>query len=332
MFRISVFPSYLNPSPLLALLVAVAVPGAAVLVTLLALRGVVIEPLGVVRTARPARRRLWWRLLLPLAGAGMLFPMIGQGRENGDFNQYLVTGGVVCLLVGVTALLPWIVETVVARLGSGSVSWQLAVRRLQLSSERGGRMVNGIASGRGRRDRAADAVRRGGGRLHQGHRLRRDQGPDAGAVPTGVELGAAATKLERTEGVRKVHALSEGYLYDAPPQKEPQNGAPLTIGDCATLREVAKLPDCRDGDAFTLRGDDYDDGTAALNKPGRKLYLETPEGPGETEAVAWTLPEGVKQGRPDRRPDRQPAQRLPDDPGRDARSHGGGGSEGSCIW
>ncbi len=52
-FRISVFPSDLNPSPLLALLVAVAVPAAAVLVTLIALRGVVIEPLGVVRTARP---------------------------------------------------------------------------------------------------------------------------------------------------------------------------------------------------------------------------------------------------------------------------------------
>ncbi len=50
-------PQRPNPSPLLALLVAVAVPAAAVLVTLIALRGVVIEPLGVVRTARPARRR-----------------------------------------------------------------------------------------------------------------------------------------------------------------------------------------------------------------------------------------------------------------------------------
>ncbi|KOV28981.1 ABC transporter permease [Streptomyces sp. XY152] len=297
-FRISVFPSYLNPSPLLALLVAVAVPGAAVLVTLLALRGVVIEPLGVVRTARPARRRLWWRLLLPLAGAGMLFPMIGQGRENGDFNQYLVTGGVVCLLVGVTALLPWIVETVVARLGSGSVSWQLAVRRLQLSSGAAARMVNGIAVAVA----GAIALQMLFAGVEDDYTKATDYDVTRAQmqvrVPTGVELGAAATKLERTEGVRKVHALSEGYLYDAPPQKEPQNGAPLTIGDCATLREVAKLPDCRDGDAFTLRSDDYGDGTAALNKPGRKLYLETPEGPGETEAVAWTLPEGVKQADP----------------------------------
>ncbi|MFE0517202.1 FtsX-like permease family protein, partial [Streptomyces sp. NPDC058964] len=144
-FRISVFPSYLNPSPLLALLVAMAVPAAAVLVTLFALRGVVIEPLGVVRAGRPPRRRLWWRLLLPLAGLAMLYPMIGDGRDNGDFNQHLVTGGVVLLLVGVTALLPWIVEAVVARLGAGGVAWQLAVRRLQLSSGTAARMVNGIA-------------------------------------------------------------------------------------------------------------------------------------------------------------------------------------------
>jgi hypothetical protein len=115
-FRISVFPSDLNPTPGLVVLVALAVPSAAVAVTLLALRGVVIEPLGVVRTARPSRRRLWWRLLLPLGGLAMLYPMIGQGRSNGNFNQYLVIGGVLLLLVGITALLPWVVEAVVARL------------------------------------------------------------------------------------------------------------------------------------------------------------------------------------------------------------------------
>lgn len=60
----SVFPGDLDPAPWLAVLVALAVPAAAVAVTLFALRGVVIEPLGVVRTARPSRRRIWWRLLL----------------------------------------------------------------------------------------------------------------------------------------------------------------------------------------------------------------------------------------------------------------------------
>lgn len=294
-FGVSVFPSYLNPSPLLALLVAVAVPAAAVLVTLLALRGVVIEPLGVVRTARPARRRLWWRLLLPLAGVGLLTPMIGQGRENGTFNQYLVTGGVVCLLVGVTALLPWFVEAVVSRLGAGSLSWQLAVRRLQLNSGAAARMVNGIAVAvagaialqmlfAGVEDDYTEAT---------GYDVSRAQMQVR--VPAGVELPAAAAELERTEGVRQVHALSEGYLYDAPPPKETMLGASLTVGDCATLREVAELPSCRDGDAFVLSGGDYDEDTAALNEPGRKLYLEAGEDPGRPEALSWTLPEEVKR-------------------------------------
>src|SRR5438093_12575143 len=71
--------------------------------------------------------------------------MVGQGRGNGNFNQWMVIGGTVLLLVGVTALLPWAVEAAVNRLDAGSVSWQLAVRRLQLSSGSAARMVNGIA-------------------------------------------------------------------------------------------------------------------------------------------------------------------------------------------
>ncbi|GAA2287310.1 ABC transporter permease [Streptomyces atrovirens] len=294
-FHISVFPSYLNPSPLLALLVAVAVPGAAVLVTLLALRGVVIEPLGVVRTARPARRRLWWRLLLPLAGIGMLFPMLGQGRENGEFNQYLVTGGVICLLVGVTALLPWIVETVVSRLGPGGVSWQLAVRRLQLSSGAAARMVNGIAVA------VAGAIALQ--MLFAG--VEGDYTEETGydmslaqmqvRVPEGTELAAATAKFEETKGVRKVYPLSEGYFGDRPWNKDPQRTAQLTIGDCATLREVAKLPSCADGDVFTVRGGEYDTDTPSLSRPGQKLYLEKPVGVSSREDAVWTLPEGLKR-------------------------------------
>jgi hypothetical protein len=63
----------------------------------------------------------------------MLHPMIGKDRYGKDFNQYQVTGRVL-LLLGETALLPWVVETVVNRLGSGGVAWQLAIRRLQRRS------------------------------------------------------------------------------------------------------------------------------------------------------------------------------------------------------
>ncbi|MFE3522768.1 FtsX-like permease family protein [Streptomyces sp. NPDC059161] len=66
------FTGDLRPAPWLALLVAVAVPALAVGVTLAAMRSVTVEPLGVVRGGRARRRRLWWRLPLPVAGGLLL--------------------------------------------------------------------------------------------------------------------------------------------------------------------------------------------------------------------------------------------------------------------
>ncbi|MEU1475567.1 FtsX-like permease family protein [Streptomyces sp. NPDC005760] len=303
-FGQSVFPSYLNPSVLLALLVAVAVPAAAVLVTLVALRGVVIEPLGVVRTAKPARRRLWWRLLLPLAGLGMLYPMVGQGRDGGDFNQYLVSGGVILLLVGVTALLPWIVEAVVARLGAGAVSWQLAVRRLQLSSGTAARMVNGIAVA------VAGAIALQ--MLFAGTEsdYTKDTGYDISraqmqvTVPKGKALAATAKELAATKGVRQVYAFDEGFVNDG--TGEDANWARVTVADCTSLREVAKLPSCRDGDVFVshvapsagesdTQRQNTDDESNVTARPGQKLWFDTSEAAEKQTSVVWTVPKAVKQ-------------------------------------
>ncbi|WML82308.1 FtsX-like permease family protein [Streptomyces sp. VNUA74] len=300
-FDISVFPSYLNPSPLLALLVAVAVPAAAVLVTLFALRGVVIEPLGVVRSGRPARRRLWWRLLLPLAGLALLYPMVGNGRENGDFNQYMVTGGVVLLLVGVTALLPWVVETVVARLGSGGVAWQLAVRRLQMSSGTAARMVNGIAVA------VAGAIALqmlfagvdGDYTKSTGQDLTRAQMEIS--LPADVPVSPAAERLRDTEGVNTVYDYSEGYLGDA--RLDPENTTMMTVGDCASLREIARIGSCADGDVFAVHGAEWDGGVdmAKLSAAGRKLYLDPSyEGSPKSREIPWTVPAGVKAAEPRR--------------------------------
>ncbi|MFF8725212.1 FtsX-like permease family protein [Streptomyces sp. NPDC015171] len=298
---VSVFPSYLNPTPALAALVAVTVPAAAVLVTLLALRGVVIEPLGVVRTAKPARRRLWWRLLLPLGGLGMLAPMIGQGRANGDFNQYLVTGGVLLLLVGVTALLPWVVEAVVARLGPGTVSWQLAVRRLQLNSGSAARMVNGIAVA------VAGAIALQ--MLFAGVEgdYTKATGKDVNEtqmqvqLPHGSSLASATAKFTATEGVRKATALGGLQVADRSwnDDRGPNASTSITIGDCAALREVAKLTSCRDGDVFVARGGDraMDSDTAKLTKPGRKLYVDTGNGYFKGKDFLWSVPRGLQQVR-----------------------------------
>lgn len=292
-FGVSVFPSYLNPAPALALLVAAAVPAAAVLVTLFALRGVVIEPLGVVRTAKPTRRRLWWRLLLPLGGLAMLYPMVGQGHDGGNFNQYLVTGGVVLLLIGVTALLPWVVETVVARLGSGGVAWQLAVRRLQLSSGTAARMVNGIAVAVA----GAIALQMLFSGVESAYTKQTPYDMTRAqmqvALPRGAALAPAAGEFRRTKGVRKVTALAEGFLDDA--RGQAGSTAQITVGDCAALREVATLPSCRDGDVFALLGGDFDTDTARLAKPGRTLYADPADaGRGGGQKVAWTVPHGIR--------------------------------------
>ncbi|MEV6837607.1 FtsX-like permease family protein [Streptomyces sp. NPDC051133] len=306
---VSVFPSYLNPTPTLVVLVAVAVPAAAVLVTLFALRGVVIEPLGVVRTAKVRRRRLWWRLLLPLAGLGLLAPMIGKGSENGYFNEYQVIGGVLLLLLGVSVLLPWVVEAVVGRLGAGGAAWQLAVRRLQLKSDSAARMVNGIAVAVA----GAIAIQM----LFAG--VQGDYTKVTGQDTTraqmqvnlsrGVDFTTAAKKFAVTKGVRKAVALGSADVGDRSWHgKGPATSTGVTVGDCAALREVARLPSCHDGDVFAATGSDttIDADTVKLAKAGRRLWLDTNVGVGvgrPRPEITWTVPGGLKHVRAITSPD-----------------------------
>ncbi|MGW0835400.1 ABC transporter permease [Streptomyces prunicolor] len=295
---ISLYPSDLNPSPALALLVAVAVPAAAVLVTLLALRGVVIEPLGVVRKSKPPRRRLWWRLLLPLAGLAMLYPMTGKGDSNGNFNQYLVTGGTVLLLVGVTALLPWVVEATVARLNSGSVSWQLAVRRLQLSSGTAARMVNGIAVA------VAGAIAlqmlfsgvQGSYTKTTGSDLDRAQMEIS--IGNGTSLPEADRKLAGTKGVSGTSAVSQTTVGER--AKNPDDVLGVAVGSCAQLREVAHLTACRNGDVFRITSSDSGtaDVTKRLTAAGRTVYLDPSYDQTPTVPATWKVPAGVKAATP----------------------------------
>ncbi|MFE2545613.1 ABC transporter permease [Actinacidiphila glaucinigra] len=292
-YRVSVFPDDLMPAPALTALVAVAVPAASVAVTLLALRGVVIEPLGVVRAARPPRRRLWWRLLLPLGGIALLYPMVGQGPDHGDFNQALVVGGTVLLLMGVTALLPWIVEAAVARLGTGAPSWQLAVRRLQLNSGTAARTVNGIAVA------VAGAIA-----LHMlfagvDGSYNRSSGNDLSRAQMEVYLPAAdspaeaARRLTAGDAAARATPLSVGVLGER--AREPRRFLELTVGTCVALREVARVPDCRDGDVFAVQDRSYDEDTLRTAKPGRVVYVDPGSAGSAGLAVAWRLPSGLKK-------------------------------------
>ncbi len=291
--RRSLFPADLDPTVWLAVLVAVAVPAAAVAVTLFALRGVVIEPLGVVRTARPRGRRIWWRLLLPLAGLGLLAPMTGRGNDGGNFNQWQVTAGVVLLLVAITVLLPWVLERCVGRMSGGPVSWQLAVRRLQVNSGGAARLVNGIAVAVA----GAIALQMLFAAVEGDYTEETGQDPSRAAVSILVDRGSKtdvdqlAQQVARSEGIVKTVPLrSAGAAHEVPEQAALIN---VTIGSCEALREVAALDSCKDGDAFLATGEHTGGGgpyggTAA---PGDKLFVGNVMGyPDRAEPVEWTVP------------------------------------------
>ncbi|UUY49605.1 ABC transporter permease [Streptomyces yangpuensis] len=296
----SVFPADLDPAPWLAALVAVAVPAAAVAVTLFALRGVVIEPLGVVRTARPSRRRIWWRLLLPLVGLGLLVPMDGRGNDHGRFNQWQVSGGVVLLLVGITVLLPWLLERFVGRMSAGPVSWQLAVRRLQVGSGSAARPVNGIAVAVA----GAIALQMLFAGVEGDYTRATGQDPSRAAVAVLVNrtssdrpIGELAQRIASVPGVTRAVPLTSAQAAHRMPAE--QDTVQVTVGTCAALAEVATLDSCKEGDAFALTGPSSEGAYGGTAEPGDELFVGNvhryESAPDDRPApVKWQVPAGAR--------------------------------------
>ncbi|MEU3406696.1 FtsX-like permease family protein [Streptomyces sp. NPDC006670] len=291
----SIFPADLTPAPGPVVLVALAVPVAAVAVALFALRRVVIEPLGVLRTGAPRPRRVWWRLLLPLGGIGLLAPLAGRGIDGRRFNQWQVGGGVVLLLVGITALLPWMVERSVGRMRGGPASWQLAVRRLQVSSGSSARLVNGIAVA------VAGAIALQ--MLFSGVEgaVTRPTGQDPGRASAQVLLHSGssarpedvARRIGEAPGVTRAVALTR---VSAARQFPTLDSSDVTIGTCEALAELAELGSCREGDAFLLDGGAL--GTALA--PGEHVFAGDVRMSPEASAalggktVEWTVPAAAR--------------------------------------
>ncbi|MEU8437406.1 ABC transporter permease [Streptomyces sp. NPDC029216] len=295
----SVFPHDLDPSVWLALLVALAVPVAAVAVTVFALRRVVIEPLGVARTAAPRRRRVWWRLLLPLAGLGLLLP-VGRDGGHGRFSRWQIGGGVLLLLVAVTVLLPWLLERTVGRLSGGPASWQLAVRRLQVDSGGAARLVNGIAVAVA----GAIALQMVFTGVEEDYEKPTGQDPARAAVSvllhSGTEsrAGSVARELAGAPGITRTVPL--GGFPAARTVPDQGQIVQVTVGTCEALREVAEIDACAEGDAFALSGGGLSPtGEPLTPAPGTRLYAGNVSGyqgarlPDE-KAVEWTFPAGAR--------------------------------------
>ncbi|MFI1185369.1 ABC transporter permease [Streptomyces californicus] len=293
LWDVSAFPADLVPDLRLGLLIVVAVPLTAVLVTLLAMRSVVIEPLGVVRRGRERGRGLWWRLLVPAAGLAVLVTK-GRVGEFEPVDPVSIASGAVLVLVGLALLLPWLVEACVNRLRGGPVPWQLATRRLQLSSGAASRAVSGVTVA------VAGAIALQMLFAAMSADFLRATGEDPSraqfvAYSEDVTGDAATSAIERfraTDGVDTVIGSVEAYASkpgtyaedDIPPTTS------LTIGTCATLRELARIDRCEDGDAFVVHPPNDEEQAEWVDQTARKgKTVLIGEGMG-TEPFRWTLP------------------------------------------
>ncbi|PVE12066.1 FtsX-like permease family protein [Streptomyces scopuliridis] len=300
LWNLSAFPADLVPAPQLVALIVTAVPVAAVVVTLVALRSVTIEPLGVVREARPRRRRLWWRLLMPVVGVTVL-STVGTVGEGTAVDPYPIAAGAVLVLVGLTTLLPWLVEAVVAGLTGGPVPWQLAARRLQLSGGSASRAVIGITAAVA----GAIAVQMMFAGMHEEFVRPTGQDPTRANITVQASYGSGRLAQEMTDGFRGTKgvtaavAVAESYVVRPGPvaPHEIQPTTILTVGTCATLRELAELPSCADGDAFVSHipgrkeQNDWVDETA---RPGKPVDLGTRTANGVRAPSLWTLPASAR--------------------------------------
>lgn len=293
---VSAFPADLAPDLRLCLLVALAVPLTAVLVTLTAMRSVVIEPLGVVRNNRARKRRLWWRLLLPLAGLGV-FWVTGKAGEYEVVNPYAIAGGAVLVLVGLALLLPWLVEACVKRLRGGPVPWQLATRRLQLSSGTASRAVSGVTvavAGAVAVQMLFAAMNADFNKL-TGQDTSRAQFYASSEQVSGDSAVRTIKEFRATRGVTQVIGMVEAYASKPGKYAEDdiQPTTSFSVGDCATLREVARIGSCEDGDTFVVHPRNDKEMQGWMDKTARKgKEVEFESGSGRK--LRWTLPADAK--------------------------------------
>ncbi|MCW6006033.1 hypothetical protein K1W54_15810 [Micromonospora sp. CPCC 205371] len=285
LWDISLYARDLRPNPLLAGTVALAVPVLAVTVTMVSMRGVVIEPLGVTRRAGTTRRRLWWRLILPVLGLAVLYPLFGDIRSSTVDNRYQIAAGAILLLFGAVALLPWVIDLVVRRIRGGAVPWQLAIRRLQQDSATSARMVNGVA--------VAVAGTIGLQMLFAG--VEGDFRTDTGADPSRADVMVQSSGVDgrelpvRLRAVPGVTAVSSILGTTAANADQPHRFTFVFVADCAALAEALVLERCTDGDVFVSKPGSGTHGESYVAAPGDRLLL------GTDKQLAWTVPAGTRE-------------------------------------
>jgi hypothetical protein len=282
-FGLRIFPADFVPDWPLVVVIVLLVPGLAVGSALFGLRRTIVEPLGVVRQGKPVRRRMWWRWALTGIGVLCLAATLAFDRGDGDTAAGLALAvGSVFLLVGVAALLPWLVERLVARLHGGSPSWQLAIRRLQLDSGTASRVVSGLV------------VVLAGTILTQGVITSLSAGDREWVLPDGV-AAVPVRVMTTTAHAAEVAALAgsvAGVTGTHPARnvafRSGSEGSYGVVGDCPALKAKANIGDCADGDVF------YVVPPPGGPAPSGRVRLESYSGTRRVAGPEWTLPGGIK--------------------------------------
>ncbi|HEX4721756.1 MAG TPA: FtsX-like permease family protein, partial [Pseudonocardiaceae bacterium] len=278
----SAFSSDVIPAWPLVVLIVLLVPVLAIGTALFALRGTVIEPLGVVRGGRPVRRRLWWRAALIVLGVALMF-LAREQQESSPWWSDLVVVGASALLIGVPVLLPWLLERSVSSIRGGAVSWQLAVRRLQLDSGTPARVVGGVAVVLAGAIALQTVVAAAAARLELPQPVRTTPGQYVVHVdgsPTAV--AAVNTTLAHSKVVHASYPTSE-MVVTTDATGDGSNIFEVQIASCDAIRLLATITDCRDGDVFGQ-------GEAEV-RPGTKLTPVDFSGSGKLNTYGqWTVP------------------------------------------
>lgn len=281
------FPADLQPSPGALVAIVLVVPILAI-ASVLAVRRP--DPVGVVRlqTAPRPPRRLWWRLVFPVAGA-LLLVALGLTR-SGVLPALAV--GIVALLVTAAVLLPWVLERLARLLPDGPPAWQLAVGRLRLDPGTPARVVAGLSvvlAGA----IALQPLLAAGDRLDaDGDVAYQVQLTD---VPTG-EMDRVVGLLHDTLGPAAVirgGALVSGTVVSSagPDARETGSSFDLRLTPCGALGVA-----CTDGMVFTVDGPDGPDGPADTGSPaGSVLSISVPVQAGDPRSTTfeWAVPEPV---------------------------------------
>ena len=298
---VNAFASDVVPVPWLAALTLTVVPVSAVVVALFALRGVAIEPLGVVRNNAPRPRRVWWRLLLVAAGVALLARQLGEiSIANNGIDTVGIAAGAALMLIGLTTLLPWLVEAAVGRLRGGPVAWQLATRRLQLSSGTAARAVSGIvvaATGAIALQMLFQAMQDDFMQVTNMDTARAQMETHLDARD-GDEAREMIEKFSATKGVTGVIGTINSNAWRPGPLKKGEEFTPITsitVADCRSLRELAKLPSCTDGDVFvslahSRQGGPDDEWVTRTAKPGAQVSLRDPDVHKKGPLPLWRIP------------------------------------------